>query len=101
MNRYEEMIAEFNQRADRAVYDKGEQILNKRVAKHFGYKPSFNEASNLIEEMARDAYEYDGYTDLGQLEPEEVYFLIVEYYGYDEADRYMKEIGYYENEAVA
>ncbi len=101
MTAREQMIAEFNRRADRAVYEKGEQLLNKRVSEHFGSKPSFNEANRLIEEMAKDAYEYDGYTDLGQLEPEEVYFLIVEYYDYDEADRYMKEIGYYENEAVA
>ena len=56
----------------------------------------------VIEEMAKDAYEYDGYTDLGQLEPEEVYFLIVEYYDYDEADKYLADIEYYENtEAVA
>lgn len=96
MTRYEEMVKEFNQRADKAVYNKGCKRFEERLA-----DIDRDERDEVSERCAKDAYEDDGYTELGSLEAEEVYFLIVEYYDYDEADRYLKEIGYYENEAVA
>ena len=98
MTAYDEMVAEFNQRADKAVYYKGCKLFEARLE-----DIEIDEREEVSDRCAKDAFEYDGYTeDFGRLEPEEVYFLIVEYYDYDEADRYLSETEYYENtEAVA
>lgn len=100
MTTYEEMVAEFNLRADKAVYNKGDKLVNERIKEEFP-NMSFQEYCDEEEELARGAFEVDGYTKLGQLTPEEVYFLLVEYYTYDDADDYLREIEYYAVERVA
>lgn len=100
MTTYEEMVAEFNLRADKAVYNKGDKLVNERIKEEFP-NLSFQEYCDKEEELARGAYEDDGYTKLGQLTPEEIYFLLVEHYTYDDANDYLAEIGYYRVERVA
>ena len=100
MRTYEEMVAEFNLRADKAVYNKGDKLVNERIKDEFP-NLSMDEYSDIEEELARGAYEDDGYTKLGQLSPEEIYFLLVEHYTYDEANDYLTEIEYYEIKRVA
>lgn len=100
MRTYEEMVAEFNLRADKAVYNKGDKLVNERIKDEFP-NLSMDEYSDIEEELARGAYEDDGYTKLGQLTPEEIYFLLVEHYTYDEANDYLTEIEYYEIKRVA
>ena len=100
MRTYEEMVAEFNLRADKAVYNKGDKLVNERIKDEFP-NLSMDEYSDIEEELARGAYEDDGYTKLGQLTPEEIYFLLVEHYTYDEANEYLAEIEYYSVERVA
>lgn len=100
MTAYEEMVAEFNLNADKAVYNRGEKLVDERI-RYAIPNPSFEEYYDTQEELARGAYEDDGYTKLGQLEPEEIYFLLVEHYTYDDANDYLREIEYYEIEAVA
>ena len=100
MRTYEEMVAEFNLRADKAVYNKGDKLVNERIKDEFP-NLSMEEYSDIEEELARGAYEDDGYTKLGQLTPEEIYFLLVEHYTYDEANDYLTEIEYYEIKRVA
>ena len=100
MRTYEEMVAEFNLRADKAVYNKGDKLVNERIKDEFP-NLSMDEYNDIEEELARGAYEDDGYTKLGQLTPEEIYFLLVEHYTYDEANDYLTEIEYYEIKRVA
>lgn len=100
MTAYEEMVAEFNLNADKAVYNRGEKLVDERI-RYAIPNPSFEEYHDIQEELARGAYEDDGYTKLGQLEPEEIYFLLVEHYTYDDANDYLREIECYEIEAVA
>ena len=100
MRTYEEMVAEFNLRADKAVYNKGDKLVNERIKDEFP-NLSMDEYSDIEEELARGAYEDDGYTKLGQLTPEEIYFLLVEHYTYDEANDYLTEIEYYKIKRVA
>ncbi len=98
MTTYEEMVAEFNLRADKAVYYRGEKLIDERIREAIP-NPSFDDYCDEQEELARGAYEDDGYTKLGQLTPEEIYFLLVEHYTYDEANEYLA--GFEEDEAVA
>lgn len=100
MTTYEEMVAEFNLRADKAVYYRGEKLIDERIREAIP-NPSFDDYCDEQEELARGAYEDDGYTKLGQLTPEEIYFLLVEHYTYDEANEYLAEIEYYSVERVA
>lgn len=98
MTTYEEMVAEFNLRADKAVYYRGEKLIDERIREAIP-NPSFDDYCDEQEELARGAYEDDGYTKLGQLTPEEIYFLLVEHYTYEEANEYLA--GFEEDEAVA
>lgn len=100
MTAYEEMVAEFNLRADKAVYSRGEKLIDERIREAIP-NPSFEDYYDEQEELARGAYEDDGYTELGQLTPEEIYFLLVEHYTYDEANDYLTEIEYYKIKRVA
>ena len=100
MTAYEEMVAEFNLSADKTVYSKGEKLIDERIREAIP-NPSFDDYCDEQEELARGAYEDDGYTKLGQLTPEEIYFLLVEHYTYDEANEYLAEIEYYSVERVA
>ena len=100
MTTYEEMVAEFNLRADKAVYSRGEKLIDERIREAIP-NPNFEDYYDTQEELARGAYEDDGYTELGQLTPEQIYFLLVEHYTYDEANDYLAEIGYYRVERVA
>ena len=100
MTTYEERVAEFNLRVDKAVHSKGEKLVDERIRYEIPY-PSFDEYFDTQEELARGAFEDDGYTKLGHLKPEEIYFLLVEYYTYDDADDYLREIEYYTVERVA
>ena len=100
MTAYEEMGAEFNLSADKTVYSKGEKLIDERIREAIP-NPSFEDYYDEQEELARGAFEDDGYTELGQLTPEEVYFLLVEHYTYDDANDYLKEIEYYTVERVA
>ena len=100
MRAYEEMVAEFNLRVDKEVYNKGDKLVNERIKEELP-NLSFQEYCDEEEELARGAYEDDGYTKLGQLTPEEIYFLLVEHYTYDEANEYLTEIEYYEIKRVA
>lgn len=97
---FEKKVAEFNLRADKEVYNKGDKLVYERIKYEF---PNLNmdEHSEKEEELARGAYEDDGYTKLGQLTPEEVYFLLIEHYTIDDANEYLAEIGYYRVERVA
>ena len=99
MTAYEEMVAEFNLSADKTVYSKGEKLIDERIGEAIP-NPSFEDYYDEQEELARGAFEDDGYTELGQLTPEEVYFLLVEHYTYDDANDYLKEIEYYTVERV-
>lgn len=100
MTTYEEMVAEFNLRADKAVYYRGEKLIDERIREAIP-NPSFDDYCDEQEELARGAYEDDGYTKLGQLTPEEIYFLLVEHYTYEEANEYLAEYEYYTGERVA
>ena len=97
MTAYEMRVAEFNAKVNKPVYSKGEELLDKRIRKEFP-KPSFNQYYDTEEQLAKDAYEYEGSTDLGKLSPEEIYYLLVEYYSIDIAN---EELKYYEGERVA
>ena len=69
MTTYEEMVAEFNLRADKAVYYRGEKLIDERIREAIP-NPSFDDYCDEQEELARGAYEDDGYTKLGQRTPE-------------------------------
>ena len=98
MTTYEEAVAEFNLRTNKEVYNRGEKLVNERI-RYAIPKGSFDEYCDTEEELARGAYEDDGCTSLGQLTPEEIYFLLVEHYTYEEANEYLA--GFEEDEAVA
>ena len=98
MTTYEEKVAEFNLRTNKEAYNKGEKLVDERI-RYAIPNPSFDEYFDTQEELARGAYEDDGYTSIGQLTPEEIYFLLVEHYTYDEANEYLA--GFEEDEAVA
>ena len=95
MRTLEEIVAEFNLKADKAVYEKGEKLYYERIMKAFP-KRSFTEYCDIQEEFARRAYEDDGYTELGFLTYEEIYFLLVEHYSLDDANEYLDEYKFYE-----
>ena len=98
MTTREQMIAEFNAKADRAVYEKGSERFEARLPKDIG----LDEAYELTQRCAKSALEDDGYTsEFGQLTVEEMYFLLIEGYDYEVANDYLREIEYYETEAVA
>lgn len=58
-------------------------------------------AEELERECAEDAYINDGYTRLGQLTVEEIFFLFTEHYDNETAYEYLEEVEYFETEAVA
>ncbi len=95
MRTLEEIVAEFNLKADKAVYEKGEKLVYERIKKAIP-NYSFNEYCDTQEELARGAYEDDGYTKLGSLTYEEIYFLLIEHYTIDEANEYLDEYKFYE-----
>ena len=64
-------------------------------------RSDFDIEEELERACAVGALEDDGLTKLGQLTPEEIYFLLVEHYTYDDANDYLAEIGYYRVERVA
>lgn len=90
----------FELKVNKTVYSKGEELLDKRIRNEFP-KPSFNQYYDTEEQLAKDAYEYDGSTDLGKLTHEEIYFLLVEYYSYETANEYLSEVEYFTDERVA
>ena len=100
MRTLEEIVAEFNLKADVAVYERGEELVHKRITKAFP-KLSFTDYCDTQEELARGAYEDDGYTKLGSLTYEEIYFLLVEHYSLDDANEYLDEYKFYELGVVA
>ena len=87
----------FDIKVNKAVYSRGEELLDKRIRNEFP-KPSFEQYYSLEEQLAKDAYEYEGSTDIGKLTHEEIYYLLVEYHSIDIAN---EELTYYEEEAVA
>ena len=99
MTAYEQMVAEFNRRADKAVYYKGEQLLEKRLA----HVPD-EDYEEVIKDLTWCAYYNDrGSSEFGELTVEEAYYLAVENLGYDEGDELLRDYHYYEDdeEAVA
>lgn len=98
MTAYEEKVREFNEKADKAVYNEG----CKRFEARFPKDINIDEADEITQKCAKSAYEDDGYTSVfGQLTVEEMYFLLIEGYDYEVANGYLAEIEYYEIEAVA
>jgi len=92
---FERKVAEFKRKADVAVYERGEELVYERITKavpNYG----FDEYFDIQEELARGAYEDDGYTKLGSLTYEEIYFLLIEHYTIDEANEYLSEYRFYE-----
>ena len=97
MTAYEEMVREFNEKADKAVYNEGCKRFEARLA-----DIDRDERDEVTERCAKSAYEDDGYTfEFGQLTVSEMYFLLIEGYTYEIANDYLAEIEYYEKEAVA
>lgn len=97
MTTRERMIAEFNAKANKAVYNEGCTRFEARLA-----DIDRDERDEVTERCAKSAYEDDGYTfEFGQLTVSEMYFLLIEGYDYEVANEYLAEVEYYEREAVA
>ena len=97
MSRYEEMVREFNEKADKAVYNEGCKRFEARLA-----DIDRADRDEVAERCAKSAYEDDGYTsEFGRLTVEEMYFLLIEGYDYEVANEYLAEIEYYEVKRVA
>ena len=64
-------------------------------------RSDFDIEEELERACALGALEDDGLTKLGQLSPEEIYYLLVLYYDDQTANEYLEEIEYFEEEAVA
>ena len=95
MTAIDKMVAEFNEKANKAVYGIGSERFEARLRAY-----QREELEKLEESCAKSAHEDDGYTfEFGQLTPEEIYFLLVEHYTYEEANEYLA--GFEEDEAVA
>ena len=95
MTAIDKMVAEFNEKANKAVYGIGSDRFEARLRAY-----TRDEMEELEERCAKSAHEDDGYTfEFGQLTPEEIYFLLVEHYTYEEANEYLA--GFAENERVA
>lgn len=97
MTTREQMIAEFNEKANKAVYNEGCKRFEARLA-----DINRDERDEVTERCAKSAYEDDGYTfEFGQLTVSEMYFLLIEGYTYEIANDYLAEVEHYEKEAVA
>ena len=102
------------------LYSKGYSSLENRINAFIKANPEYGHDSDYISdefsttirsdediaeelerECAEDAYINDGYTRLGQLTVEEVFFLFTEHYDDKTANEYLEEVEYYTTEAVA
>ena len=103
------------------IYTKGEQLYNKRFDEfiknnpdygheddYIGtceedsyYRSEFSIEEELDEECAVNALEDDGYSRIGQLTPEEIYYMLASHYSDETANEYLAEIEYFKYEAVA
>ena len=85
-----------------AIFDEGNKRLDERFDEFFAVNPDCSETEDeLVDELAEDAYENDGYTRMGRLTPEEMYCLLYMYHDLETANEYLEEIEYFEIEAVA
>ena len=97
MTAIEKMVKEFNEKANKTVYGIGSDRFEARLRAY-----ERDEMEELEERCAKSAHDDDGFTfEFGALTPEEIYFLLVEHYTYEEANEYLAEYEYYTGERVA
>ena len=105
----------------KTIYRHGCKSFNKKFDEFLKYNPDYGHDDDYIGTCEEDSYyrsdfdieeelertcaigalEDDGLTKLGQLSPEEIYYLLVLYYDDQTANEYLEEIEYFEEEAVA
>ena len=87
---YEERVAEFNTKANKEVYKKGNELLQARIDRDYEVNTE-GDYEELLEHLAWSAWYNDCYAKGGDLTTEEGYWLIVEYMSIDRANEFLAE----------